>query len=92
MQATDARSDWWPLAACRSEDPEIFFPISSLGSGLHQVAQAKAVCGRCRVRPECLSYALASRQVHGIWGGTSEEERQLIREREREGVRKTSAA
>jgi WhiB family transcriptional regulator, redox-sensing transcriptional regulator len=81
MQATDVRSGWWPLAACRSEDPEIFFPISSLGSGLHQVAQAKAVCGRCQVRPECLSYALASRQVHGVWGGTSEEERQLMRER-----------
>lgn len=90
MHATDVRSDWWSLAACQSADPEIFFPISSRGSGLHQVAQAKAVCERCQVRPECLSYAMASHQAHGVWGGTSEEERQHLHERDR--LRKTSAA
>jgi len=82
MTATDVRSDWWSLAACQSADPEVFFPISPLGAaGAHQTARAKAVCGKCLVRPQCLSYALASRQVHGIWGGTTEEERQLLRER-----------
>jgi WhiB family redox-sensing transcriptional regulator len=83
MTATDVRSDWWSLAACQFRDPEIFFPISSLGSGTHQVAQAKAVCLQCPVRAQCLSYALSSPELHGIWGATTQEERQLLRERDR---------
>ncbi len=90
MTASDVRSDWWALAACQYRDPEIFFPISSLGSGARQVARAKAVCGQCQVRPQCLSYALSSPQLHGIWGATTEEERQLRRERDR--VRKAPVA
>jgi WhiB family redox-sensing transcriptional regulator len=40
---------------------------------------AKAVCGRCRVQRECLRFALESRQDQGVWGGTTEEERKLMR-------------
>lgn len=29
----------------------------------------KAVCERCPVRRECLSYALETRSVYGVWGG-----------------------
>jgi WhiB family redox-sensing transcriptional regulator len=79
MAAAEVRSNWWSLAACQSADPEMFFPISSLGAARHEAARAKAVCGRCHVRPQCLSYAQESRQVQGIWGGTTEEERQLLR-------------
>ena len=71
-----ARSEPWPtLAACRSADPDLFFPISSSGSSLAQVAQAKAMCGGCPVRRECLAFALRTHQVHGVWGGLSEQER-----------------
>jgi WhiB family transcriptional regulator, redox-sensing transcriptional regulator len=72
MQTT---GNWWDLAACRSADPELFFPISATGTGLADIARAKAVCASCRVRQPCLDYAIGSRQVHGVWGGTSEEER-----------------
>jgi WhiB family redox-sensing transcriptional regulator len=44
------------------------------GPGLAQVSSAKAVCGRCPVRANCLSYALITRP-DGIWGGTTREER-----------------
>jgi WhiB family transcriptional regulator, redox-sensing transcriptional regulator len=67
--------NWWNLAACRSADPELFFPISATGAGLADTARAKAVCASCRVRKPCLDYAIGTRQVHGVWGGTSEEER-----------------
>jgi hypothetical protein len=30
---------------------------------------------RCPVRLPCLAFALRTRQVHGIWGGLTEEER-----------------
>jgi len=72
--------DWWVLAACQAADPELFFPISEAGAGQAQLAQAKAICAACTVRQLCLDYAVQSRQLHGVWGGTSEEARRpLIR-------------
>ena len=49
------------------------------GPGLAQLEAAKAVCARCDVRAECLSFATATVQDHGVWGGTSEEERRAAR-------------
>ena len=69
------REEWLDAGACRSEDPELFFPITASGPSARQIAAAKAVCQRCGVRSECLHYALESRQSYGVWGGTSEEER-----------------
>jgi len=69
---------WRSLAACQSADPDLFFPISSSGGSGAQVAEAKAICARCRVRRECLAFALRTHQVHGVWGGMSEQERRLV--------------
>jgi WhiB family transcriptional regulator, redox-sensing transcriptional regulator len=66
---------WRSAAACRSVDPELFFPISYSGKCLDQVAQAKAICAGCQVRRQCLAFALRTRQAHGIWGGLTEQER-----------------
>jgi WhiB family redox-sensing transcriptional regulator len=76
MAAMDDHSSWWSLAACQSADPELFFPTSLSGAGAAEVAEAKAICAKCSVRSHCLSTALALGHVHGIWGGTTEEERQ----------------
>jgi WhiB family redox-sensing transcriptional regulator len=70
-----AAQNWRLAAACRSADPELFFPISASGRALEQVTEAKAICAGCPVRPECLEFALRTQQVHGIWGGMTEEER-----------------
>ncbi len=83
MTAVSHQATWWPRAACRSADPELFFPVSAEGPSAAQAARAKAVCARCDVRQECLAFALATRQPHGIWGGTSPEERQLLRKKAR---------
>jgi WhiB family redox-sensing transcriptional regulator len=66
---------WMSLGACRSEDPGLFFPVSSAAAALAQVNSAKAVCARCPVRANCLSYALITGQDEGIWGGTTAAER-----------------
>lgn len=72
----DKKPGWWrSAAACRSADPEMFFPISDSGPAREQTAKAKAVCATCRVRRECLGFALRTGQMHGIWGGTTEYER-----------------
>ena len=80
----DERRDWWQLAACREADPELFFPVTARGPGAGEIARAKAVCAACQVRRQCLQYALATHQVDGVWGGTTEDERRLHVRRERE--------
>ena len=66
---------WMSLGACRSEDPELFFPAASAGAAPRQVRSAKAICARCPVQANCLSYALITGQDEGIWGGTTWAER-----------------
>lgn len=74
-------TDWWRAAACRSADPDLFFPVSPAGLSLEQVAQAKSVCATCIVRRQCLHYALAANEPHGVWGGMTEEERKHVARR-----------
>jgi WhiB family transcriptional regulator, redox-sensing transcriptional regulator len=81
MTALDNRADRWSRAACTTADPDLFFPISTLGPGGRQVAQAKAICARCQIRQECLAYAVDAASVQGVWGGTTETERRLLRRR-----------
>ena len=65
--------------ACRAAEPDLFFPVAQAGPAVAQVLTAKAVCQGCPVCAECLHYAMQTAQDHGIWGGTTEEERRLAR-------------
>lgn len=73
--------DWRHNAACRDEDPELFFPVGTSGPAILQVAQAKSVCHRCTVASSCLTWALESGQDAGVWGGMSEDERRALKRR-----------
>ncbi|GAB3435361.1 WhiB family transcriptional regulator [Actinophytocola sediminis] len=75
--------DWRQDAACRDEDPELFFPISEAGPGARQTAAAKAVCAHCPVRTACLEYAMDNALDAGIFGGTTESERRELSRRTR---------
>lgn len=66
---------WRDQASCLDEDPELFFPIGSTGPALEQIEEAKAVCRRCPVAAQCLSWALDTGEAFGVWGGLSEDER-----------------
>jgi WhiB family redox-sensing transcriptional regulator len=76
-------ADWRAQGACRREDPELFFPVAEAGPALVQLDRARAICRRCPVRAECLSFALETVQDHGVWGGTSEDERRALRRNRR---------
>lgn len=71
-------TDWRHRAACRDEDPELFFPVSDMGPGAKQAENAKSVCARCPVRSECLAYALRNGLDYGVFGGTTERERRAL--------------
>jgi len=70
----EGRPDWQDFARCRGSDPDAFFPERGTDT-----SRAKEVCRGCAVREDCLEYALANREKFGIWGGTSERERRLLR-------------
>ena len=75
----NAEYGWRSRALCRDTDPELFFPIGTTGAALVQIEQARAVCRQCPVQADCLEFALSTNQDSGIWGGTSEEERRVLR-------------
>lgn len=80
--------DWVDRARCRSEDPELFFPVGTTGAAAVQIERARAVCAQCDVRMQCLEWAMSTGQEAGVWGGLSEEERRALRRaRRREAVR-----
>jgi WhiB family redox-sensing transcriptional regulator len=71
---TEADLAWHEDAACAGIDPDRFYPEP--GPGItRDIAAAKRVCAGCPVRAECLAYALAHDERHGIWGGTTPQER-----------------
>jgi hypothetical protein len=68
--------DFRHRAACRSVDPEVFFPTAVEGRQFQaQVSIAKTVCARCPVLDECRAWALVTGLSDGIAGGMTEHER-----------------
>jgi hypothetical protein len=69
-----ADGKWCSLPPAGPPIPIYSSPISSTGRSLEQAAEARAICALPGPAP-CLAFALRTRQVHGIWGGLTEEER-----------------
>ncbi len=83
--------EWRHRAACRSVDPEVFFPASVAGPAFRtRVEVAKAVCSGCPVREACLSWALSA-LPDGIAGGMTEGERRTERGRRARARRRAAA-
>lgn len=76
--STQLGDDWRDAAACRKEDPELFFPVGTTGPARFQALMAKAVCARCPVVDACLRWALDLPLAEGIAGGLTAEERRLV--------------
>jgi WhiB family redox-sensing transcriptional regulator len=74
--AEAAELGWQDKALCAEVDPELFYPEKG-GS----TRDPKRICAMCEVREPCLDYALTHEDVgrFGIWGGTSERERRVLR-------------
>lgn len=82
LAATAPPGPWIRSAACRALDmPEhvrlaLFMPKD--GPSGHQPVK---VCGRCPVLRPCLEYALTQGDdLHGVWGGTTQNQRRRLRE------------
>jgi WhiB family transcriptional regulator, redox-sensing transcriptional regulator len=73
------QDDWRSQGACLHADPDVFFPISVAGASTTQVRMARAICAGCPVRSDCVDFAVEHREIQGIWGGTTDEERKKLR-------------
>lgn len=66
---------WQSMGACRSVANDTWFPEET-----EPARNAAAIdrCGFCPVRRSCLAYALATGEEYGVWGGTTELQRDVI--------------
>lgn len=70
------RADFMADAACKGEDPEMFF----VGKGEFKAARrALDICHRCPVKEPCLRYAVDNGIGVGIYGGTTPRQRRRMR-------------
>ena len=80
-------TSWMAEGKCRELPPSTFFPSDGVG-----VDAARRICAECPVRRSCLEYALEHDLVHGIWGGTTPEDRQAWRRQRRRHARLRAGA
>ena len=80
-------TEWRAEGACLSADPDLFFPLATGVAAAREMAKAQRICAGCRVRQECLDFAMRSGEMHGIWGGTTPEERTRARRQRNRGRR-----
>nr|WP_276611916.1 WhiB family transcriptional regulator [Kineococcus vitellinus] len=78
---------WQVRGSCRQADPELFFhpDIERGAERQHRDAAALRICAECPVLRPCREYVLARREVHGVWGGLTEEQREEVWSRHRVG-------
>lgn len=80
--------DWRVTGACRTEDPDLFFPTPGNARGINA---AKEICKTCPVpaRMACLTEALREEggtrpgNRHGIRGGLTGSQRRSLYEKQR---------
>jgi len=65
---------WMAEGLCAQADPDAW-----LGEKGTPTTPAVTVCRRCPVIAPCRAYALADPAVLGVWGGTTERDRQRVR-------------
>jgi WhiB family transcriptional regulator, redox-sensing transcriptional regulator len=86
------RGDWQSQGACLNADPDVFFPISVAGASATQIRTARAICAGCAVRSDCIDFAVENREIQGIWGGTTDDERKKLRRARARAGAATAAA
>lgn len=70
--AWSSSPDWMDSAACAGDpDPERWFRKDA--------AEARTICGWCRVREDCGTWALKNGIEHGTWGDLTEADRQGLK-------------
>lgn len=75
--AVDPRPWWHELAACRGEDPDLFFAADHGQFTNEQLHAARQICHPCKVRQLCIADAVSNADMWSIRGGTTPGQRKL---------------
>ena len=67
---------WIPQAICVGTDPDAF-TADVITPTMARVL--KSICNECPVINECRDYAMSNDFVHGVWGGTTPQDRRRLR-------------
>lgn len=78
LSMVDRPPHWSDDAACREIDTDVFFAADQVTQRL-----ALRICGGCEVASACRDHAMREKQLHGVWGGTTEQERRRVLRRQR---------
>jgi WhiB family redox-sensing transcriptional regulator len=72
---------WQQEGNCFTKDSSLFFLDENIrmSSKTRQENAAKSVCVGCPVLDNCLSHALSVPENYGVWGGTTPEEREVLK-------------
>jgi WhiB family redox-sensing transcriptional regulator len=81
----DGEQGWVRSAECAKPGGPTMFPHDKDNIGI-QVA--RDVCNRCPVRTQCLEEALNRKELFGVWGGLTTDERQGLRRLARAAARR----
>jgi len=79
MEPLVSKSPFNGTQLCADANPDIFFPETYTYLHKDKIDAAKATCGDCWIKNECLGYALSDPSLEGIWGGTTPLERKRLR-------------
>jgi WhiB family redox-sensing transcriptional regulator len=72
--------EWQKDGLCVGMDQDLFFHPWNDTPRARQNREraAKAICGECPVKVECLEWSLKVQEPYGVWGGVGEDERRKM--------------
>jgi hypothetical protein len=71
---------------CAQTDPDLFFP-NNAAEGAINIRYTRKICKSCEFKSQCLEYALTTPLIMGVWAGTTEHDRVVIRRQKRNSKR-----
>lgn len=68
---------WQDEGNCVTNPSDVFFTDETIRGKERRIREvtAKKICRQCPVIEKCLSHALVTPEVYGVWGGLTEKER-----------------
>ena len=77
---------WRDGGACLGHD-DLFYSAEdeSKGERRRKEEKAVAICATCPVLTTCRQFAIESKELYGVWGGTTESDRHKMAGRHRTG-------
>ena len=68
---------WMRGAPCKGHT-DLFYPTQHGVGASRQATAARDICATCPHRVKCLEFAIDNNELHGVWGGTTPQERRVI--------------